>query len=267
MNKKYNRQNFLGLDSQTQIENTDVAVIGNGGGGSHIIQQLLHIGFKKIKVFDPDWVEESNTHRLVGINYPQDVLNQVPKIEVAKRMALNIQGECSIETYETSWQEKADKVKECKIVLGCVDSFDQRDQLENFCRRNDIYYIDIGMGVITNVGDPPQMAGQVILSAPKGPCMRCLGFITEEKLNQDRSRYGDAGPQPQVIWCNGTLASLAVGIAVDIVTKWTGRRDNVVYLSYDANFGTVEIHPRLKYMKFSECIHHTENGSAKYIDL
>lgn len=267
MIEKYHRQSFLGPDSQNQIESTDIAVIGNGGGGSHVIQQLLHIGFKKIKVFEPDLVEESNTHRLVGINYPQDVLEKVPKADVAKRMALNIQGECSIETYQTSWQENADQLKKCKIVIGCVDSFDQRDQLENFCRRNNIHYIDIGMGVVTNDGDPPQMAGQVILSAPEGPCMRCLGFITAEKLNQERSRYGDAGPQPQVIWPNGVLASSAVGIAVNLVTNWTGRTDKVVYLSYDGNFGTVETHPRLKHLKFSKCIHHTERGPVNYMDL
>lgn len=267
MIEKYSRQSFLGFDSQTKIEETEIAVIGCGGGGSHIVQQLLHIGFRKMKVFDADWVEDSNTHRLVGIVYPNDVVNKLPKVEVATRMARNIQGESLIETFQSTWQESAEKLKTCKIAIGCVDSFDQRDQLETFCRRFSIYYIDIGMGVKIHEGEPPQMAGQVILSAPGKPCMRCLGFITEEKLNDDRSDYGDAGPQPQVIWANGVLASLAVGIAVDLVTQWTGQPDRVVYLSYNGNSGEVETHPRLKYLKSTCCPHHEETGDTKFIDL
>lgn len=267
MSTKYSRQSFLGVGSQTKIEETEIAVIGYGGGGSHVVQQLLHIGFRKIKVFDSDCVEDSNTHRLVGINYPLDVYDSLPKIELAKRMAQNIQGDCVIQTFKTSWQENADQIRTCKIVMGCVDSFDQRDQLETFCRRYSIYYIDIGMGVKIHKGDPPQMAGQVILSSPLGPCMRCLGFITDDKLNDDRSDYGDAGPQPQVIWTNGVLASLAVGIAVELVTCWTDQHRKVIYLSYNANLGEVETHPRLKYLKSMKCHHHVEIGPAKFIDL
>lgn len=269
MKEKYIRQSFLGENSQEKIEQTEIAVVGFGGGGSHIGQQLLHIGFKKIKVFDADIVEDSNTHRLVGINYPDDVVNQVPKVEVAKRMAKSIQGEITIETYKTTWQENADVLKKCKIIVGCVDSFDQRDQLEVFCRRHGIIFVDIGMVVKSTEGEPPQMSGQVILSLPGHLCMRCMGFITDEKLNQDRSKYGDAGPQPQVIWANGVLASTAVGIVVNQVTGWTGNTDRPIYLSYNANTNELEVHPRLKYTKIQKCSHYNLEsvGEPKFIDL
>lgn len=256
MKEKYIRQNFLGNLSQLQIETVKIAIIGYGGGGSHIGQQLLHIGFKNIKVFEDDVVEESNTHRLVGIHYPSDVLGKIPKIEIAKRMAINIQGNNNLKTFNTKWQLNSDELLECQIVVGCVDSFDERDQLENFCRRHLIAYIDIGMGVQIRPDEPPQMGGQVIMSRPGGPCMRCLGFLTEEKLNDDRSRYGDAGPQPQVIWSNGVLASTAVGIIVDIVTGWSGQNLKTVYLSYDGNTGHVMTHPRLTYLKNPVCAHY-----------
>lgn len=269
MTEKFNRQSFLGEKSQDQIESTTIAVIGFGGGGSLIGQQLLHIGFKKIKIFDSDFVEESNTHRLVGINYPDDVKRAILKIEIAKRMAQAIQGETVIETYDKTWQECADEVKKCDIVIGSVDSFDQRDQLEVFCRRYNKPYVDIGMGVVISEGEAPQMGGQVILSLPGHPCMRCMDFITEDKLNDDRSDYGDAGPQPQVIWANGVLASMLVGIVVDLVTNWTRNPPKPLYLSYDANNYSVTTHPRLKYMKKCECPHYSNKdaGDPVFLDL
>ena len=70
-----------------------------------------------------------------------------------------------------------------------------------------------------------------------------------------RPRYGDAGPRPQVVWPNGTLASTAVGLAVDLLTDWTRSLRGSVYLMYDANAGTVRPHPRLTYHGGAPCPH------------
>ena len=59
------------------------------------------------------------------------------------------------------------------------------------------------------------ISGQVILSMPGHPCMRCCGFITDERLKQEAERYGAAGARPQVVWPNGVLASTAAAGTVD----------------------------------------------------
>lgn len=97
------------------------------------------------------------------------------------------------------------------------------------------------------------MAGQVIVSLPGGPCMRCLGFLTEEKLAREAARYGAAGPRAQVVWSNGVLASSAVGVAMQLLTTWAGATV-CPYLSYDANLGVVRPHPRLEFVSTS-CSH------------
>jgi hypothetical protein len=105
--------------------------------------------------------------------------------------------------------------------------------------------MDIGLGVTVVNNEPPVLGGQVLLSMPGGPCMRCLGFLTDERLADEASQYGDAGPRPQVIWGNGVLASVAVGVAVDLLTDWTRGLRRVVYLEYHGNEGTLRRHPRL----------------------
>jgi tRNA A37 threonylcarbamoyladenosine dehydratase len=62
---RYSRQSFLGPDSVGRIARCTVGVPGLGGGGSHIIQQLAHIGFQRYVIYDGDIVEDSNLNRLV----------------------------------------------------------------------------------------------------------------------------------------------------------------------------------------------------------
>lgn len=100
------------------------------------------------------------------------------------------------------------------------------------------------------------MAGQIILSMPGSPCMFCLDFLNERVLAREGERYGDAGPQPQVVWPTGVLASTGVGIAVDLLTDWTRSLRDVVYLEYDGNKNTVKPHMRLDYLGDRTCPHY-----------
>jgi hypothetical protein len=136
-----------------------------------------------------------------------------------------------------------------------VDSFSERDQLELFCRRHLIPYIDIGMDVHAGSDGGFTLSGQVILSMPGGPCMHCIGFLTDEKLGREEANYGDAGGRPQVVWPNGVLASTAVGLAIEVITGWTRTERRAAFLSYRGNTGTVEVDRRLQYAP-SECPHY-----------
>ena len=112
------------------------------------------------------------------------------------------------------------------------------------------------------------MAGQVILSLPGSPCMRCLGFLTQERLAQEAAKYGDIGGRPQVVWGNGVLASTAVGVAIDLFCNWSGSPRRVVYLSYDGNLGYVTPHPTLPYLN-PGCQHYplSDVGPPQYVCL
>ena len=148
--------------------------------------------------------------------------------------------------------------------MGCVDSFSERQQIEACCRRLLVPYIDIGMDV--HAGDPPAMSGQVILSAPGGPCMFCMHFLTEEKIGREVANYGAAGGRPQVVWANAVLASSAVGIAVNILTGWT-KAAPPIYLQYNGNDGTLTPHVRLGYIAPGPCPHYplAQAGEPEFV--
>ena len=250
------RQSFLGSHFPQIAENAFIGVVGLGGGGSHVIQQLAHIGFLNPIGFDSDTVDKegTNLNRLISGNW-EDAVNEVKKVDVARRPYTNLHPNETPQFFETRWQDNTAALKQCHVVIGCVDSYSQRAELEKFCRRFQIAYIDIGMDVFGDA--PPVIGGQIILSLPGGPCMRCLEFITEERLAEEGARYGNAGGRPQVVWPNGVLASTAVGLCVDLLSDWTKRGERTFeYLVYDGNRMTVQPHLRHEEFSTSVCNHY-----------
>jgi hypothetical protein len=69
-------------------------------------------------------------------------------------------------------------------------------------------------------------------------------------------KYGAAGGRPQVVWSNGVLASLAVGLVVQMVTPWSPRARPGAYLSYDGNSGLVTEAERFRRWPTS-CTHYS----------
>jgi|SRR5665213_2933726 len=238
---RFARQSFLGEEGQRQIEKCVVGVVGLGGGGSHIVQQLAHIGFQNYILFDPDRIKDVNLNRTVGATALDEEMG-ARKAHIALRTIRGLTPGESIVIVTKKWQEGLDALADCDLVFGCLDGFAERRDIEAFLRGHLIPYIDIGMDVDHHdTSHPPQIVGQVILSMPGRPCMHCVGFLTEEKLAREAEDYGDAGPMPQVVWPNGVLASTAVGIGVDLLTNWTRRTPDLVFMSYRGN--TFELVP------------------------
>lgn len=65
MESVLDRQSFLGENSVQILTNATVAVVGLGGGGSHVAQQLAHLGFGNFILIDPDKIELPNLNRTV----------------------------------------------------------------------------------------------------------------------------------------------------------------------------------------------------------
>lgn len=252
--ERYSRQSFLGKNSQAIIESAVVGIVGLGGGGTHIIQQLAHIGFQNYIIIDPQKIDGSNLNRMVGAKQA-DVENKLAKTEIAERVIKDLQPNANIKSFISKWQDNVGSLKKCDILFGCVDSFKERHELEIFSRRFLIPYIDIGMDVFKVKSEPFRMVGQIILSMPGDLCMHCLGFLDSEKLTREANKYGKAGGRPQVVWSNGILASTAVGIAVNLLTGWSDFRKTLVYLSYDGNSLKLENHKRLDYLDSLVCSH------------
>lgn len=211
MSAQNNRQSFLGESLDDVLESCVIGIVGLGGGGSQIVQQLAYIGFKRYVLYDYDHVVDTNLNRLVGA-IKIDAELGLSKMMIAVRLIQGLHPDAYITRVEKRWQEEPAYLKTCNIIFGCLDGYQNRWELEALARRSLIPYIDIGMDVRKVDGEPPRMSGQIITSVPGFPCMRCYGFLNEFVLDEEAKKYGVAGVRPQVIWPNGVLASTAVGV-------------------------------------------------------
>lgn len=255
---RLDRQSFLGSDSEQILRDLCMGIVGLGGGGSHVVQQLAHIGIGRFVLVDPDTISLTNLNRLVGGTLA-DVEANLPKVEIAERIIRSLNRDAAISNHQCHWQEALEALKDCDVIIGGLDSVRAKDELDAFTRRNFIPYIDMGMDVHETSPLQYLVAGQVVLTGPCQPCLRCLGVVTEGALLQEAQNYGAAGGKPQVVWPNGVLASGAVGLLMQLVTPWHEAYVESAFLEYDGNLHTLAHGQRHKRMLGKPCNHHSPN--------
>jgi len=248
------RQSFLGKDSENVLGRTRTALVGLGGGGSHVAQQLAHIGVGCFLPIDPDCMEDTNLNRLVG-GTMEDVELGTPKVDIAERVIKAVNPAAEVIKHQANWTEVTAELRDVDVIFACVDSIRCRNELEAFARRFLIPLIDIGMDVHELNGEY-SISGQAMLSMPGKPCMRCMSLITDEALAKEAARYGAAGEKPQVVWPNGILASIAVGFFMRLLTPWETHKATPLLLEYDGDLQTVSPSNKLAYLP----------GSCKHFD-
>ncbi len=263
-NEDESRQSFLGTNFESMAKTLTVGIVGLGGGGSHIVQQLAHIGIRQFLLCDNDQIEDTNLNRLVGATVA-DVERNEFKSSIAQRIIANLQPEAFVDAMPGVWEDKVKQLIKCDLVFGCLDSFSGRRDLEAFCRRSLIPLIDIGMDVLSTEWGY-EIYGQVALSLPGRPCLQCLGVVNDGNLEGEAADYGEAGPKPQVVWPNGILASSAVGLAISLLSNWSGCSALPLRLDYCGSTGVMTTPPTLQYVDDVMCPHYTlENtGRPKY---
>lgn len=253
MSDDSSRQGFLGPNSDRILGSCKIGVVGLSGGGSHIVQQAAHVGLLDYVVIDPKNMERKHLHRLVGAT-EHDVRHGVAKAKIAERVIKSIRPAAKVEAFVGHWQERQLSLRDRTAIIGCVDSYSEREQLERFCRRFLIPFIDIGMGVF-ETGGSYHIIGQTALSSPGHPCLRCMGILTDEKLKEEAAQYGAAGPKAQVVWPNAVLASTAIGLFVQLVCPWHKASSACAYLEYNGNTPMLAPSPRMEFAINMTCSH------------
>lgn len=245
------RQSFLGPDSDEHLDRARAAIIGLCGGGSPIAQQLAHVGVGHFDLFDDDYADDTNRNRMIGL-----AKRRVgePKGEIIRDLIIAINPDARIRVIPKRWQEDPLSLKDCTVIFGCVDSFRAREEIEHYARRYMVPYIDVGMDV-HGAAEAHTITGQVILSLPGHLCMRCMDFLNDAVLAQEGQKYGAAGGRPQVVWPNGTLASIAVGHFISLLTPWHKELMPPLYTEYDGNRMIVRPSLKLAVLKSHVCQH------------
>jgi molybdopterin/thiamine biosynthesis adenylyltransferase len=215
---------LLGEDGQTRIGLSRVAVVGLGGLGSHVVQQLGYLGVRDFILVDPDVVDRSNLNRLVGASL-KDIGK--PKAYVAERMLRQVAGagDLRVTSLERSAMDPRsfEPLSSSDLIFGCVDNDGARLVLNEISRALVLPYIDISCGVEAKDGVFEEAGGRIAVAIPDGPCLDCMTeidraeanyFLASPEKRQQDQELGYVGgwdlKAPSVISFNGVLASAAV---------------------------------------------------------
>jgi molybdopterin/thiamine biosynthesis adenylyltransferase len=239
---------FFGAEGQRKIAATRVAIVGVGGLGCHVAQQLAYLGVLDFALADADEVTESNLNRLVGA-VPADV--GAPKVDVVARMIEAIQPEARVRKAPRQFASARPPVEfeETDVVFGCVDEDPARLELVRYASARALPYIDLA----SDIAPEGEFGGRIVFATNGERCLSCLGELDQHALARaqmsseqraaDNEIYGINRDEleeggPSVVSINGVVASLAV---TEFMSWRTGLREPVGYLNYRGDRGTVGI--------------------------
>ncbi|CAN7724771.1 ThiF family adenylyltransferase [Variovorax sp. LjRoot290] len=243
---QYDRQvRAFGIDGQRVLQSLRVAIVGLGGTGSLVAQQLAHLGVRDFLLVDPDVVEPTNLNRVVGAT--QDDVGMC-KIAVAARhiRAINPKAHCEQLARDVVKAEVARQLTGVDFIFGCTDSMASRAVMNQLAYQYLIPCVDVGVAIGVEGDEVRYIAGRAQMLGPGLPCLVCTDLLngeqvrremmTEEQRQQDAYIVGAAVAQPAVISLNSTVSSAAVTMFLSAVT---GLPASARMLIYDGMRGSV----------------------------
>jgi molybdopterin/thiamine biosynthesis adenylyltransferase len=187
---------------QQTLGDLTVGIIGCGGTGSAIAEQLVRLGVRHAVLVDPDKLSQSNLTRVYGSG-ASDVGQ--PKVEVLARHLVRISPDIRCETLQAMITQDwvARHLIDCDIVFGCTDDNAGRLVLSRLATYLLIPVIDCGVLLSSDGSDElTGIDGRVTVLSPGQACLVCRGRIDlaragAELLTPDeRVRREDEGYAP-----------------------------------------------------------------------
>ncbi len=259
----------FGADVQRLLRVIRVGVVGIGGTGSPLTEQLYRLGVWQLLLVDPDTLEATNLNRVYGAS--QSEIGEY-KVDIAARRLRSVELEPEIDAVPDSiaFEKCAQLLSACDVVFGCTDKQLPRAVLTQLALRYCIPVIDMGVLVDSKDGKLRDVMGRITTLLPGEACLFCRGRISPEGLRvealseEDRERQIAAGyapelgePAPAVIAFTSAVASLAVSEFLHRLTGFMGseRLSTEVLISFDqSRMRTNRVSPRESCMCGSDAL-------------
>lgn len=125
------------------LKNKTIMVIGLGGVGGHAFEALVRSGIENIIVIDCDIIEITNLNRQ-ALAYKETIGKS--KVEIAKKMAQNINPNCKIKDIKLFLnKENIDSLFNIKIdfVIDAIDTIDTKKLIIKKCLNEKIPFVSV----------------------------------------------------------------------------------------------------------------------------
>jgi molybdopterin/thiamine biosynthesis adenylyltransferase len=139
-----NRQT-ISTSGQLELFRSSVVVIGCGGLGGYVIEELARLGVGRIVAIDPDVFEEHNLNRQL-LSTPATLGR--PKVEAAAERVGLINPAVTLVTMQVAFGEAngAELLQNATVVVDALDSIPVRLELAGVCNHLDIPLVHGAIG-------------------------------------------------------------------------------------------------------------------------
>lgn len=141
MNERYSRNiGTITKEEQQTLSQKSVCVIGCGGLGGGVIENLTRLGVSKLTVVDSDMFDVTNLNRQVLSN--EDNIGRSKALEAAEQMKL-INSEVNITPIQTEITKENCRqiIAGHNLVIDAVDNIKTRFVLEEACEKENLTLI------------------------------------------------------------------------------------------------------------------------------
>lgn len=229
---RFDRQaRLFGRDGQRILRAMHIGVVGAGGGGSMLVEQLAHLGVGALSIVDFDRIEEHNLSRIVGTTR-RDAARHERKADVAARHARAIDPgvQASAINGDLADDWVAERLLSCDFLFLATDTITSRLVFNAITHRFLIPGIQIGAKVELDADHRvTDVYAAVRPVYPDAGCLYCQGLIDPIRLQQEARSDEEVRAQnylggatevidPSVITLNGIAASHAVNTMLFSVT-------------------------------------------------
>jgi len=219
-NLAFDRQvRVFGEEGQKRLRALRIGIVGLGGTGSIVLEQLAHLGVGRFLLIDPDVIERTNLNRLVGAT-EKDISK--PKVETAAAFAKRINPKAQVEVICGSvlLASVAEQLADVDFLFCCTDSHGSRAVLNQFAYQYLVPAIDMGVAIVTANRNITDVVGRAQMLAPGLGCLMCgellnpeavrVDLLTDFERAADPYIVGIHEPAPAVISLNATIAAMSV---------------------------------------------------------
>ncbi|HXP32605.1 MAG TPA: ThiF family adenylyltransferase [Acidimicrobiales bacterium] len=215
----------FGRPGQRVLKALHVGIVGVGGTGSPLFEQLVRLGVGELTVIDPDTLTAGNVTRVYGSGMA-DV--DRAKVAIAEAHAQRIGLGTTVRTLQRSVTalEAAWALRHCDVVFGCTDDNVGRMVLSRLGYWCLMPVIDTGVLIDTasDSGVVSGVFGRVTIVGPGAACLACrsridlaraqaeaLDPVERRKRAAEGYAVGLADPDPSVVAYTTMVAATAVG--------------------------------------------------------
>ncbi|MBO9521916.1 MAG: ThiF family adenylyltransferase [Nocardioidaceae bacterium] len=236
-----------------------VGIVGCGGTGSAVAEQLTRLGVRSVVLVDPEVLDLSNVTRVYG-STPSDVGK--PKVEVLRDHLLRIAPDAHVTAVRDSItrQRAASQLSACDVVFGCTDDNAGRIILSRLAAYARQLVIDMGVLITSDdAGTIDGINGRVTIMRPGQACLICRDRVDLQRAAAEqlpaaehsrlaREGYAPAlgGIQPAVVSYTSMVASTAVAELLEHMIGYgpTPRPSEILLRAHERETSTNSASPR-----------------------